>query len=197
MGLHSFFKKKNSSKGNSTSTHANIAQSLGGVHQIIDTLWGADGIKRVVSGSKQDINTLIAEEGIRRKTDLLLYGLDMCLELLANAKKNPNTTLGGNSITGFIYYRFFFECVLAVDTDIVVINEHYTIFQATKQLPQEMHPYVQTMIKIYDLLDRGIVYLYEHMDTVTEDYFIIVAKRIRNFLNAYTDDNTAWNKITL
>lgn len=195
MGLFDIFKKKNNSKQEPTTQYSNAVRALGGVHEIIDTLWGADGVKRVVSSSNDAIKSLITEEGVRRKTDLLEYGLELCLELISNAKKNPKTTLGGNSMTAFIYYRVFFECVLALDTDIVDVNEHYAIFQITKQIPSGMHLYVQTMIKIYDILDRGIVYLYKNMDTVTEDYFTIVAKKIRNYLNSYTDDNTGWNKI--
>ena len=184
MGLFDMFKKKNNSKQEPSAQYSNSAKALGGVHEIINTLWGVDGVKTVVASSKDAINSLIVEEGVRKKTELLEYGLELCLELLSNAKKNPKTTLGGNCMTAFIYYRVFFECVLALDTDIMDVNEHYTIFQATKQIPSGMHLYVQTMIKIYDILDRGIVYLYKNMDSVTEDYFAIVAKKIRNYLNS-------------
>ncbi len=195
MGLLDIFKKKNTASKIATG-YSHTAKSLGGVYEIIDTLWGEDSVKTVVASSKNDIQSIIAEEGVHRKTELLEYGLELCLGLLSNAKKNPKTSLGSNCITAFIYYRIFFECVLAIDTDIIDVTEHYTVFQVTKQIPQGMHPYVQTMIKIYDLLDRGITYLYEHMDMVTEDYFTIVAKKIQNYLDAYIDDATGWNKIT-
>ena len=51
------------------------------------------------------------------------------------------------------------------------------------------------MIKIYDLLDRGIVYLYENIDNVEKDYFTIIASKIQKMLDAYEDDHTDWNKI--
>ena len=187
MGLFNIFKKK--------TTEPSVAKSIGGVHEIIHTLWNDQDIKKVVSECKEVINLLIKENNVRRKTELLSYGVDLTLELLEKTKKNPQTTLGGNCLTAFIYYRFYLDCVLALDTDIIDVTEHYTIFQLSRQLPTTMHLYVKTMIKIYDLLDRGIIYLYDNMDTVSEDYFTIVAQKIYVLLDAYTDDNTDWNKL--
>lgn len=190
MWLQDLFKKNQKE-----SSFSENAKALGGVHQIIDILWGEDGVKQVVSECKEIINSLIAGEGIKRKTDILSFGLDWSLELLSRTSKNPKTTLGGNCITAFIYYRYYFECVLAIDTDIMDISHLYAVFQVTKHIPAEAHLYIQTMIKIYDLLDRGIVYLYENIDNVEKDYFTIVASKIQKMLDAYEDDNTDWNKI--
>lgn len=162
---------------------------------IIDDLWGEEGVKKVVFDSKETINALIEEENVTRKTDLISFGLDLCEGLLANAQKNPQTKLGANCITTFIYFRHFFECVLGVDTDIMDISYLYTTFQVTKHIPEEAHPYIQTMLQIYDLIDRGIVYLYENTDNITKDYFAIVARKIQSMLDKYEDDGTGWNKI--
>lgn len=165
------------------------------VQYIINDLWGEEGVKKVVFDSKQTIKVLIEEEDITRKTDLISFGLDLCEGLLANAQKNPQTKLGANCITTFIYFRHFFECVLGVDTDIMDISYLYTTFQVTKHIPEEAHPYIQTMLQIYDLIDRGIVYLYENADNITKDYFAIVARKIQSMLDKYEDDGTGWNKI--
>lgn len=198
MGLRDLFKKKNAE---ATPSYTSQAKALGGVHEIIASLWDERDVKRVIAQHKEEIASVIAETGVRRKTELLEYGLNQALASLAKAKQNPKLTLSSNCITAFIYYRFFFECALALDDDIIHVTEWYTIFQATKVLNPEMHSYVQTMIKIYDLLDRGIIYHYEKMfeskASITDDYFAIVANKIRIMLNAYTDDNTDWNKITI
>lgn len=186
MGFRDFFKKNKN----------NNALGLDKVHQIINILWGQDGVKQVVSECKEAINFLLSEEGVTRKTDLLSYGLELSSELLAKANKNTQTSLGANCTTAFIYYRHFLECVLAIDNDIIHVLEYYTIFQVTKHIPAEMHPYMQTMIKTYDLLDRGIIYMYENMDNISTDYFSKVSAKIKTMLDAYEDDNTDWNKIT-
>ena len=187
VGLFNIFKKK--------TTESSVTKSIGGIHAIIRTLWNDQDIKRVVSECNEVINLLIKEDNVRRKTELLSCGVDLTLELLEKTKKNPQTTLGGNCLTAFIYYRFYLDCVLALDTDIIDVTEHYTKFQLSKQIPASMHLYVKSMIKIYDLLDRGIIYLYDNMDTVSEDYFIIVAQKIHVLLDTYIDDNTDWNKL--
>lgn len=197
MGLFNVFKKKNTGTGKENLPPSKPAPTsdFGRTHDIIVALWGDETYKNAVTTFKEVINNIVVEDNIRRKTELLDGGLDMCLELLEQAKRNPQTKLGANSITAFIYYRIFLECVLAIDTEILEFTEFYTIFQIGKYMPPELHPYIQMIIKIMDLLDRGIVYLYENMDSVTEDYFLPVEKRIRKMLNAYTDDNTGWNKI--
>ena len=187
MELFNNFKKKENP--------SSVAKFNGGSYEIIHTLWTDQDIKKVVSECKEVINFQIKEKNVQRKTNLLSYGADLTLELLEKTKKNPQTTLGCNCITAFIYYRFYLDCVLALDTDIIDVAEYYTIFQLSRQIPTDMHLYVKTMIKIYDLLDRGIIYLYDNMDTVSEDYFTIVAKKIHALLDSYTDDNTDWNKI--
>lgn len=195
MGLFDVFKKKNQGKKEATSSNSNPASIIGGAYEIIIALWGEDTYKKAVTAFKEVISGLVAEEEVHRKTELLEGGLDMCLDLLEQAKRNPQTKLGANSITAFIYFRIFLDCTLAIDTDIIDVTEWYTIFRVTKTIKPGMHPYVEMMIRIYDLLDRGIEYLYKNMDSVTEDYFLPVEKRIRRMLNAYTDDNTGRNKI--
>lgn len=194
MGLRDLF-KKNTKENNQQSSFLSNAESLGGAYQIIATLLGEEGVKQIVAESKEIISNLILEEDIKHKTDLLIEGLDFCLYQLEKTNKNPNTTLGGNTITAFMYYRHFADCVMALDDDIIHVSEYYTIFRTTKHIPEEMHPYVQMMIKIYDLLDRGIIYLYENMDTVSKEYFTIVAKKIQKLLDDYKNDGTDWNKI--
>ena len=71
MGFFDIFKKKKM-VSNTTSDHSHTANSLGGVCEIIDTLWGEDGVKTVVANSKSDIQSIITEEGVRRKTELRL-----------------------------------------------------------------------------------------------------------------------------
>ena len=190
MALHDFFKKYREQK-----SYSNDVQKLEGVYQIINTLWGVDGVKQVVCECKETINFLITEEKVIRKTDLLSAGLELTLVRLEKANKNPNLSLGSNCITAFIYYRCFFESVLKLDTDIIYVSEHYTIFQVEKNIPLDMHPYIQTMIKTYDLLDRGIIYLYENIENISKDYFSVVSAKIQAMLDEYKDDNTDWNKI--
>ena len=168
---------------------------LNRVNEIIDILWEKDGVKEVIAECKKIINHFIKEDKVTRKTDLLLRGTEITIEQLINILKKPQTNMGTKTITAFIYYRFFFESVLSLDTDIFSISKYYTLFKITKYIPTDMHPYVQIMIKIYDLLDRGIIYLYENIDSVSKDYFSIVALKIRNMLETYEDDTTDWNKI--
>lgn len=101
----------------------------------------------------------------------------MALDLLEQTKTIPQTTLGGNCVTAFIYYRFYLDCVLALDNDIIDVTENYTIFQLSKQLPASMHLYVKTMIKIYDLLDRGIIYLYKIWTQYQKTILLLSLKR--------------------
>ena len=103
--------------------------------------------------------------------------------------------MGSHSITALIWYKQFFECTLSLDTDIMDITQFYTLFQMSRQVNTELHPYIQMMIKVYDTIDTGIVYLYENLDNISEDYFAVIANRINNLLQAYTDDASGWNKI--
>ena len=190
MGFRDLFKKNKKE-----SSFSKNAKALGGVHYIIDVFWGEDGVKQVVSECKKVIDFVIEEGGVDKKTELLLGGADMTLEHFAQISKKADVSIGARNITAFIYYRYFLECSLALDTDIMDISEHYTLFQVAKHIPEGMHPYVQMMIKIYDLLDRGIIYLAENMDSVSKDYFPIVIAKIQVMLNEYEDDDTGWNKI--
>lgn len=195
MGLFDSFRKKEKESGRLSSYEENALQ-LGGVHAIIAIKWGEEGTKKAIAECKDIINTIISEMDVHRKTELLEYGLDFCEELLSNnQQKHPELSLGRNCITAFIYYRFFFECVLALDTDIVHINEIYTVFQRTKIIDEKIHPYVQAMIKIYDLLDRAIIYHYENEDSISKNYFAIVADKIYRITSSYVDDSSDWNKI--
>ena len=195
MGLFDAFKKKKNDNKKLSSYEEN-ALRLGGVHAIIAIKWGEEGTKQAVAECKDIINTIISEMDVHRKTEVLEYGLDFCEELLTrNQQKHPELTLGRNCITAFIYYRFFFECVLSLDSDILQINEIYTVYQCTKIIDERMHPYVQAMIKIYDLLDRGIIYHYENEESISKNYFAIVADKIRGITSSYVDDNSDWNKI--
>ena len=54
---------------------------------------------------------------------------------------------------------------------------------------------LKLMVKISDLLDRAIVYLFENLNTDSKDYYPILETKIRGYLNEYVDDNTGWNKI--
>ena len=191
MSLFDLFRKNKVEK----KSYSKQSEKLGDVYQIIDNLGGEDNIKEVVSDCKRIINIAIKDGGANRKTDLLLCGMEMTLEGLEKAKSNPKINIGTSSITSFIYYRFFLDCVLAIDNDILQISELYTTFKIFRSVPSDMHPYVKMIIRIYDLLDRGIVYLSENMDTVSEDYFTIVSEKISNILNDYEDDSTGWNKI--
>ncbi len=194
MGFRDLFKEK-PEKDKVHSNQSEDNEALDEIHFIIDALWDVDDKKQVVSHCKDAINFLLVEENVDRKTDLLLAGLELSLAQLQKAKDNPQTKLGTNCITTFIYYRHYLECVLALDEDITDILFCYTIFQSSKQVDPQLHPYIQTMIKIYDLLDRGIKYLYENMNEVTRDYFTIVASKIETMLSSYEDDDTGWNKI--
>lgn len=197
MGLFDALKKKKAESSNLSSYEEN-ALKLGGVHAIIAIKWGEEGTKKVIAECKDIINTIISEMGVDRKTEILEYGLDFCEELLSrNQQKHPELSLGRNGITIFIYYRFFFECVLGLDTDIWQVNEAYTVYQCTKIINERMHPYVQAMIKIYDLLDRGIIYHYENEESISKNYFAIVADKIREITSSYVDDKSDWNKIEM
>ena len=197
MGLFDVFKKKDSKPADAPLSKPNpdSARVMGNAYEISFSFLGQENCKKLADCFKESIYSGINEYEISQKTELLIGGLDMCLGLLERANQAPQTTLGRNTLATFIYCRIFFDCVLALDTDIIHVTEWYTIFQATHIIDPDMHPYVQMMIRIYDLLDRGIEYLYKNMDAVTEDYFIPVEKRIRKLLNAYVDDNTGWNKI--
>lgn len=161
---------------------------------IVQTLWDTESIRKVVGSLKEIINKLITEEGIKRKNELLMAGLVFCQEL-ADSKKKPDSNMGSHSITALIWYKQFFECALSLDADIMDITQFYTIFQMSRKVNTELHPYIQMMIRVYDTIDTGIVYLYENLDNISEDYFAVVAKRINNLLQSYADDSSGWNKI--
>lgn len=165
------------------------------IHQIINTILDCEDRKFINLECKKIISDFVSNEKISKKTDLLALGLELSLEELAKANKNEKMTLGANCITTFIFYRCFLDCVLALDEDIIYIQEYYVLFSVTKRISSKMHPYIQMMIKIYDLLDRGIAYLYKNSNNISVDYFSKVSEKIQLMLDAYKDDNTDWNKI--
>ncbi len=195
MGLFDFFKQKKTNNYK-LSEFEERSLRLGGIHAIIAIRLGEEGIKAVVSECKDLIKVIISEMDVHRKTEIIEYGLDFCEDLLANnQQKHPELSIGRHCLTAFLYFRCFFECALGLDEDIIHVTEFYTVFQCTRIPDERLHPYMQAMIKIYDLLDRGIIYHYENEESISKNYFSIVADQIRGITISYSDDNTDWNKI--
>lgn len=190
MFFRNLFKKNK--KDESLSKKAN---ELSDVYQIIDALYGEDGTRKTISICKSIIASAIEESGASKKTDLLLDMLNENSSYYEKMMKENGTDISSITITLFIHYRFFFESVLAIDSDLSDVTYLYTIFQISKQFPPNIHPYVEMMTKVYDVLDTEIVFLHKNMDKISSDYFFNVTARIENLLRSYKDDNTAWNKI--
>lgn len=161
---------------------------------IENTLWDIEDTRQVVDSLKGMVHKLITQEGIKRKTELLEVGLYFCQEL-ADSRRKPDTNMGSHSITALIWYKKLFECILSLDIGLRDIHLFYITFQMTRKIDTQLHPYIQTMLKVYDTIDSGIVYLYENMDDISVDYFAITARKIKALLQNYTDDNTAWNEV--
>lgn len=141
------------------------------------------------------ISTLIFEENIHRKTDLLLDALDNINELFNEIKSAPSYTVGSANLCAVVFLRIYLDCVLLHCNDWDTVNEQYIMFKTTGLINRSAHKYINLMVIISNLLDRAIVYLFEHLDTVSTDYYLIVERNIHKYLNEYTDDNTDWNKI--
>ena len=153
------------------------------------------GWKETIDMFNQIISELIQEENIHRKTDLLLEGLDNFSELFAEAKSMPNVKNSAANLNVIVHLRLYLDCVLAIDNDIITVNEIYTLSKVTGGMRSDTHNFVKLMVKISDLLDRAIVYLFENLNTDSKDYYPILETKIRGYLNEYVDDNTGWNKI--
>ena len=155
----------------------------------------SSGWQETIDTFNQIISELIEEENIHRKTDLLLEGLDNFSELFAEAKSMPNVKNSAANLNVIVHLRLFLDCVLAIDNDIITVNEIYTISKVTGGIRSDTHNFVKLMVKISDLLDRAIVYLFENLNTDSKDYYPILETKIRGYINEYVDDNTGWNKI--
>ena len=153
------------------------------------------GWQETIDTFNQIISEFIEEENIHRKTDLLLEGLDNFTELFAEAKSMPNVKNSAANLNVIVHLRLFLDCVLAIDNDIITVNEIYTMSKVTGGMRSDTHNFVKLMVKISDLLDRAIVYLFENLNTDSKDYYPILETKIRGYLNEYVDDNTGWNKI--
>lgn len=143
----------------------------------------------------QIISELIEEENIHRKTDLLLEGLENFSELFDEAKSMPNVKNSAANLNVIVHLRLYLDCVLEIDNDIITVNEIYTLSKVTGGMRSDTHNFVKLMVKICDLLDRAIVYLFENLNTDSKDYYPILETKIRGYLNEYVDDNTGWNKV--
>ena len=153
------------------------------------------GWKETIDMFNQIISELIQEENIHRKTDLLLEGLDNFSELFAEAKSMPNVKNSAANLNVIVHLRLYLDCVLAIENDIITVNEIYTLSKVIGGMRSDTHNFVKLMVKISDLLDRAIVYLFENLNTDSKDYYPILETKIRGYLNEYVDDNTGWNKI--
>ena len=141
------------------------------------------------------ISDLIHNENIHRKTELLIDALDNINDLFNQAKRTPGFNVGSANLTAVIHLRIYLDCILVHDNDFDTINDLYLLSKITGSVRESAHKYIHLMIKISDLLDRAIVYLFENYGTVSTDYYPIVEKKIRGYLNEYIDDDTGWNKI--
>ena len=137
----------------------------------------------------------IHEDDIHRKTDILIEALNNINEIFSEIKSNPQNHIGSANLNAVVHLRMFLDCVLLYDGDWDTINQLYILFKATGTINESAHKYINLMIRISDLLDRAIVYLFENLNTATTDYYPAVEQRIRKYLNEYDDDNTDWNKI--
>lgn len=144
---------------------------------------------------KDIIFSLIYENNIHRKTDLLLDGLNNLNELFETIKSTADYKTGSTNLNAIVHFRIYLDCVLALDSDGDTVNEFYIAYKLTGVMNNSVHKYINLMIKISDLLDRIIVYLFENLDKVSLDHYPIAERKIRKYLNEYVDDNTDWNKI--
>lgn len=141
------------------------------------------------------IKELIEEDDYHSKTDILFYSLDYFMELseeMDSMTDCKNTTLNLNII---IHFRLFLDCLLAINGDGDIINEMYLAAKVNGGIKKDVPTFVKLMIKISDLLDRAIVYLYENIDTDSKNYYPILESKIRDYLLEYPDENTGWNRI--
>lgn len=153
------------------------------------------GWKETIDIFNQIINQLIEKENIHSKTELLLNGLDYFSELFTEAKSQHNISNSAANLNVIVHFRLFLDCVLAIDNDIITINDMYMLSKVTGVIRSDIHNFIKLMVKISDLLDRAIVYIFENRSTDSNDYFPILETKIRNYLIEYVDDNTGWNKI--
>lgn len=153
------------------------------------------GWEETIDIFKQTISEMIIEDNIHRKTDLILEGLDYFSELFAEAKRDSNITNAAINLNIIVHLRLFLDCVLVIDDSLTTINEIYVLARLTGMIKNDIHDFIKLMVKICDLLDRAIVYLFEKHNTDSKDYYPILETKIRNYLNAYVDDNTDWNKV--
>ncbi|MBQ2719489.1 MAG: hypothetical protein IJF73_05420 [Clostridia bacterium] len=197
MGIiKKIFRKSHEKK--STSDFSKRANELGGVYKIINILWGEESFKKVVAHLKECIQGMIENECIDRKNELLKFAIGDCFRYFKDDSPKEQLEFTANALNSFITYRIFFECVLAMDTDIAHISEHYLLFQISGRIPDGMHPYVSTMIKIYDILDTTILFLFEKSNSnsnITREFIMDTLNTIFDYLDSYVDDSTDWNKI--
>lgn len=84
---------------------------------------------------------------------------------------------------------------LALDTDIIDITQFYETYKVSQYIPGNVHKYLQTMIKIYFEIDKGMELLCVNGKQNNVNYFELVYETIGRYIDSYEDDNTDWNKI--
>lgn len=179
----------------STSTKTNDPETALKAREYISVIKTHEGWIDPTEDFKDIIFSLIYENDIHRKTDLLLDGLDNLNKLFETIKSTPDYKTGSTNLNAIVHFRIYLDCVLALDSDGDTVNEFYITYKLTGVMNNSVHKYINLMIKISDLLDRIIVYLFENLDKVSLDHYPIAERKMRKYLNEYVDDNTDWNKI--
>ena len=186
MGLFGFLKRKEENEEQIRIFNAEAT---------IEAFFTEKERKAIVYECKDVINYLLTECEVKRKTELLECGLDWCNELLEKVNRNPNSNKTNNCMIVFTYFRYYFQCVLALDTDIIDITQFYAMYKFSQYIPGNVHKYLQMMIKIYYEIDKGMELLCVNGKKNNVNYFELVYQTIGRYIDSYEDDNTGWNKI--
>ena len=189
MGLFNFFKSKKEQKEQEEQIRIFNAEAT------IQAFFTEKERKAIVNECKDVIDHLLNECEVKKKTELLECGLEWCNELLEKVNRNPNSNKINNCMIAFTYFRYYFQCVLALDTDIIDITQFYEMYKVSQYIPGDVHKYLQTMIKIYFEIDKGMELLCVNGKQNNVNYFELVYQTIGRYIDSYEDDNTDWNKI--
>ena len=136
---------------------------------------------------KQHILRTIEEIGPTRKTDLMKIVFSKIIQEFANAQ-GPKVDL---IICSFFHIAFDEIVCYCGDMDVLLPN--YSAYRSTGIVNQNVHKYVQMLVRLQKSIDGAIAVSANCMmnNRCSKEAYV----RICNELDSYIDDSTAWNKI--
>lgn len=166
------------------------------INQLIMQVLNTNDLKLEYEKMKSFVNELIQDYDITTKTELLSCGFSCMKEIFEETKRTGKLNINTINLITTINCKLFFDCVISMDTDAIDFTHMYTITKLSGEINEQLHPYLQLMIKISLTLENCITFLYDEYDNIATDYyFYSLEKQLQTDLSTYVNDDSDWNKI--